>query len=602
MPLTLKIVSPTTLPQGQEDQCVFDELGGSIGRKTQNDFVLIDPERFISSKHASIEYKQGKFFITDTSTNGVFLNNGSNPLGVNHSQELANGDKINIGDYQMQVIVNEQASTQSTINPGWEPEPIASELEDPFAQFDQAIPPPAAQGFDQGFNAELDLANPFADSGVDASVDPLALLDGDITSNNANGIAGVGGAEFQSTPSQAATPADFGFNSSSGLDSGLDNNVDNFFADAKSDIPPPSPLNEPFTPPSTSIPDDWDIMGGDDLLSNNAPAPTTAEQHAGSFSDPATPKNGESINAFEDDIFAALEVPDTTHTPQAPAIESAVALESPGQAQTPAPLVDNQAIDDFLSDTPSPQSIPHAEAMAPQAHIAPISAPVTPPTPVAQTTPPPPIQPTATPSNARPTNEDGDALLQAFFQGAGIDPQRLSFADKRSLMLKIGLLTRTNTEGLMIALRARTTIKSSFRVNKTIIAPVENNPLKFLVTADDALATILSDDRPGYMPAKQAVDEGYSDLQTHQMAMMAGMQATIRAILDQFNPNTLEQSFSRSGSGGGLLGSKKAKNWDHYAEFYQKLSDQLVDDFQNLFGEEFAKAYEAQVQKLTNSR
>ena len=80
--------------------------------------------------------------------------------------------------------------------------------------------------------------------------------------------------------------------------------------------------------------------------------------------------------------------------------------------------------------------------------------------------------------------------------------------------------------------------------------------------------------------------------------MMAGMQGTIRAILDQFNPRTLEQTFPKSGGGGLLSGSKKSKNWDEYVTFYQRISDQIIDDFQNLFGEEFARAYESQVQKL----
>jgi len=562
MSLTLKIISPSTLPQGQSQECVFDELGGTIGRKPHNDFVLVDPERFISSKHASIEYKQGKYYITDTSTNGVFINNSPHALGANNSHELTTGDKINIGDFQFQAIVTEQTAAPSPSSDAWNQPPSSPEdslssfgVNHAFAQSETASP---TDSFSQGLSS-------------DNTVDPLALLGGDSSVSS-----------DQSKPSSvdfgSPTPTQDPFSSPEfGIDNAVDTGAeaeDNFFADSKSEIPPPSPLNEPFTPPS-AIPDDWDIMGDDDLLS-----PQDAK--------PATPTTPEVDNAeVNDDIFAALDSSPISEkqpqsTPTNHIAESHV-----------SPVADNHSIDAFLADTNIPDSSEATFATAPPPQT-PVAAPVS--------TKPESIKSTPSSSPRESVSKTDDDLLQAFFQGAGIDPQKISFADKHALMIKIGLLTRINTEGLMIALRARSTIKSSFRVNKTIIAPVENNPLKFLVTADDALATLLSDDRTGYMPAKQAVDEGYNDLQTHQMAMMAGMQGTIRAILDQFDPKILEQSFSRSSGSSFIPGSKKSKNWDQYSEFYQRISDQLIDDFQNLFGEEFAKAYEMQVQKLNRSR
>ena len=549
MSLTLKIISPSTLPQGQSQECVFDELGGTIGRKPHNDFVLIDPERFISSKHASIEYKQGKYYMTDISTNGVFINSSPHALGANNIHELRSGDRINIGDFQFQAVINEQAPAQLSTNR--EGSLSSFDIDNAFAPQGEAAAP----------------ATPF--NGSDNPVDPMALLGGDSSvSGNDSEPSNMGFGRNTLTQNPFASP-DFGTDTVNDSDIAMGND---FFADAKSDIPPPSPLNEPFTPPS-AIPDDWDIMGDSDL-----PTP----QQAKNVSHP--PPKADSTDDV-DDIFAALDSPisNTEHQaiPTDPIAE---------------PISDHHSIDTFLADTNAPETSAPAFTAPPQTQAPKTHAPVAAPTPAK----PEAIKPIA-PKHEASSNKDDD-LLQAFFQGAGIDPHNISFADKRALMVKIGLLTRTNTEGLMIALRARSTIKSSFRVNKTTIAPIENNPLKFLVTADDALITLLSDDRTGYMPAQQAVDEGYNDLQTHQMAMMAGMQGTIRAILEQFDPNILEQSFSRNSGSSFMPGSKKSKNWDQYSEFYKRISEQLVDDFQNLFGEEFAKAYERQVQKLNKSR
>ena len=50
------------------------ERGGVIGRMPGCDWVLEDPEGHVSKKHCRIDYVSGRYRITDTSTNGVYLN------------------------------------------------------------------------------------------------------------------------------------------------------------------------------------------------------------------------------------------------------------------------------------------------------------------------------------------------------------------------------------------------------------------------------------------------------------------------------------------------------------------------------------------------
>ena len=79
MPLTIKLVSEHRDLVG--DDCVreYYEDGGTIGRSLQNDWILPDPDRYISGRHATIDYKGGMYYLADTSSNGVYMNGESSP-------------------------------------------------------------------------------------------------------------------------------------------------------------------------------------------------------------------------------------------------------------------------------------------------------------------------------------------------------------------------------------------------------------------------------------------------------------------------------------------------------------------------------------------
>ena len=55
--------------------------GGGIGRAHDNDWVLPDPLRYLSAHHARVQFRDGSYFLVDTSTNGVFVNDGTVPIG-----------------------------------------------------------------------------------------------------------------------------------------------------------------------------------------------------------------------------------------------------------------------------------------------------------------------------------------------------------------------------------------------------------------------------------------------------------------------------------------------------------------------------------------
>jgi len=107
MPLTLKIVSKQRHILGADSLRVFSVRGGSIGRAPENDWVLPDPDRYISGHHASIDYRDGAYYLRDNSTNGVYVNKSDQPVGRGAGIRLYDGDELRMGDYLFGVsIVN----------------------------------------------------------------------------------------------------------------------------------------------------------------------------------------------------------------------------------------------------------------------------------------------------------------------------------------------------------------------------------------------------------------------------------------------------------------------------------------------------------------
>src|SRR5215467_11755843 len=93
---------------------------------------------------------------------------------------------------------------------------------------------------------------------------------------------------------------------------------------------------------------------------------------------------------------------------------------------------------------------------------------------------------------------------------------------------------------------ARASIKDEFRIGQTVIRATGNNPLKFSLDDDDALATLLGTGRRGSMPAEEAVAEAFDDLRLHELATVSAMQAAVRVLLAQFAPEAIERNAASS--------------------------------------------------------
>jgi type VI secretion system FHA domain protein len=292
-----------------------------------------------------------------------------------------------------------------------------------------------------------------------------------------------------------------------------------------------------------------------------------------------------------------------------------------------------------LSGTPDPGLLPRAQAPsvpaaeAPPPPLAP-TAPVAgfgwdldlspepdrqPPSPVIPTPGPPGLRPRPSehlapqvppelspevsepPPGTGPQSPPGD-LLAAFLAGLGTgDPDQVR--DPAALLRDSGALLRALTAGLAATLMARAQFKSELRLGVTTIRRAENNPFKFSVSPDEALERLLLRPNPAYLAPLDAAQGAFADIQAHEMAMIAGLRAALRALLARFEPSALEARLdSASGLDRLLPMARKSRYWDLFTQTYGQVAADATEDFMQLFGEAFTRAYEDQILRLAQMR
>ncbi|MCB1339777.1 MAG: type VI secretion system-associated FHA domain protein TagH, partial [Pseudooceanicola sp.] len=147
-------------------------------------------------------------------------------------------------------------------------------------------------------------------------------------------------------------------------------------------------------------------------------------------------------------------------------------------------------------------------------------------------------------------------------------------------------------------LMTRTSIKSEFRIEQTMIAAGGNNPLKFSISPEQAVEAIIKPATRGYLSPESAAEQALQDIKAHEIAMVTGMEAALKGVLKRLDPKVLEGQIEASGGLGGLFKGKKARYWEVYEKIYAEVSDQAENDFHDLFSREFARAYKDQLDKL----
>lgn len=141
MKLKLILKGPDRL-MGAQLEKTLEQGSMVVGRSPTADWTLPDPERVVSKTHCRIDRDFSGFVVTDTSTNGVHVN--EEPVGFGLPRLLANGDVLRLGDAVVLVRIDDAVASppapvgirQATAAP------VAKPLPDgPFGIAAQPAPP-----------------------------------------------------------------------------------------------------------------------------------------------------------------------------------------------------------------------------------------------------------------------------------------------------------------------------------------------------------------------------------------------------------------------------------------------------------------------------
>ena len=204
--------------------------------------------------------------------------------------------------------------------------------------------------------------------------------------------------------------------------------------------------------------------------------------------------------------------------------------------------------------------------------------------------PPPRIAPAPpTSSSASPPSD----ILERFARGAGLPAGTFGSKDPGEFIETFGRLIAIVTENVKHLLGARSETRRIARSsNQTMIAALNNNPLKFSPTATDALKIMLGPPTSGYLDAEQTLRKSFDDLKTHQMRTFSAMQHAMRRLLDDLSPESIEDEVEPAGKIAAMAGRRDARLWQLYKTRWAAKAGSGDSGMDALFMQYFTEFYD----------
>ncbi|MBL8587442.1 MAG: type VI secretion system-associated FHA domain protein TagH [Methylobacteriaceae bacterium] len=204
--------------------------------------------------------------------------------------------------------------------------------------------------------------------------------------------------------------------------------------------------------------------------------------------------------------------------------------------------------------------------------------------------PPAPGLPPATPLGA-PGAAD---FARRFARAAGLPEQALAATTPDQLADQLGRLMRGVTEDVMRLMSARGEARRIARsANQTMIQALDNNPLKFSPSPDEALRIMFGPPTRSYLDANRAFAASFSDLKRHQLVTFRAMQKALQMLIEDMAPEAIEKGLEEERGLASLIGSsRKARAWETYAARWNAKALRQDDGMLGAFMLYFAQAYD----------
>ena len=204
-----------------------------------------------------------------------------------------------------------------------------------------------------------------------------------------------------------------------------------------------------------------------------------------------------------------------------------------------------------------------------------------------------PPHPASAPQQGRSDSAAMAGFAQLVARGAGLPDDAFAGRDPAELAEQLGKLVRLATDNMKQLLEARQQAKRLARSpNQTTVQALNNNPLKFAPTPDDALRIMFVAQSRGYLDAERAFAQGFDDLKVHQIRTYAAMQQAVALLMRDLDPASIEAGFKSDRGLAGMVGSRKAQLWDVYVARWQAQTQRHDNGTLDTFMDYFARCYD----------
>ena len=546
----------------------------SIGRLDTCDWMLMDPDKYLSGMHVIIEERNNGYTLIDKSSNGVYINDAQEPVGKGNSIILHDGDMVYLGEYSIMATISANAENNE-MSSGVMPAGEFSDMHDPFS----------------------DLAsNPVNEILEEDESGDLTAWDNELINNKPT-------VEIRIDKKISDPPA-----------SPMSTEPNHEPVLHEAFIPTPSkrnpelierptePTPERLVKDGVFLPDDW--FSGSEEDSEQLSSETTSADATNTNNGSVVSESTEKDNPLEDDSDSTreFELPDRIALLEREAVHASLGSLKENSDRKSESMAEYPAINETKENSGDNSSTivetaPTEDEAIPNTPIIPCPSGVKEDIiPVAATTN---HSPSSSPAASSSLNKNDAIAIKHFLKSAGIKLTPELASRGPEIFSLIGILFKTSIDGMREVIIARSKLKNEMRLDATTIRSADNNPIKFAMTTEDALTRLLSAERKGYMPPVTAIQEVVDDLKAHQIAMLAGMQSALQTVLERFEPGLLEHRLQKEHPiGASIPVHKQAKLWKLFAELYDDIHHEATDDFSRLFGKAFGNAYEQQIWKL----
>ncbi|MES5485430.1 type VI secretion system-associated FHA domain protein TagH [Bradyrhizobium sp. INPA03-11B] len=562
MHLILGVVGENAEPLGRNARQVFGPEGGSLGRGLGCTWQLPDPTNTLSASHALIAFNGVGFTITDTSTNGVYINTVAAPVGRANAAPLADGDTLYMASYIISVVIeNDPAEERQRLG-------LTGSNAVCLGGATRALRSPSL--------AEERLKAPRQHAGQLTSDknlprDPLlAIGSSQPCSSSAAEVAPKAAASPQASAPPSCLFGDVTFiNKAGAVESNLPTHLPPRRSGGGITETPSShvPLGKPEPPlvgQSHRLPSA--VSGGHGAPSARLPAPLIPDDL---------------------DLVDLLPAEASRGVPSVPPQRANLCFEATNEAlklaherldaglgndlatlRAPNPLVPRPGEDEL--ERLAGQSEPAAWRPVGTSELGCVAAVAAPLLPAADE-------------------------LQGFWNALGFNSDLVPPAQRREFLAELGRALAEMANGLHSILTAWAKVKNECHIKSTRIRADNDNAFRFTKSDHDALRDTLAKDH-GFLLLSRSVREGFDDIKAHEAAAIAAMRGTVSNLLTHMSPQRIESDGANSGRFGARI--NKAKLWDRFVELHAAMVSDIDRTARTYIAEEFARSYDSQVSTI----